>query len=135
MRTWSLIIAVLFLIAGGGDVHAAWDTAGVTVVAPVVLKSSVTQTSGFIGARVRQVLPPRASFKDNTYSISSQSKKPFDLPVSHESQGLSAGDATMNSGLWVNIGHAAINDDSVTEFSMDSNNYIIGVNLVCVFCV
>ena len=124
MRKLIYVIITVFLLDGGATVQAAWDTGqaagdtgGTAVVAPVLLKSSVKQTTFMISSRVRGVL--RSNHVPGDVDLGASLPK--------KTVGLSAGDAPLNQGMWLNIGYTSVNDDdTVTESDSDISTYIVG---------
>jgi outer membrane lipase/esterase len=114
MRRLIYVVLTVFLLGGGTAAHASWDTGGTETVAPVLLKSSVKQTATMISSRVSGVLRTNLLTGD----VAS---------VSSDNSGLSAGDAPLNHGMWLNIGYTSVDDDdTVTEAETDITTYIVG---------
>ncbi len=132
------------------------ELGGVAVIAPILLQSSVKQTTSMISSRVKRLITPQSFFRSrhdeaapsaqvtprqndplafnlNPTSQDKPNQQKRDLTdivqVSVDSQtiGLSAGDASMKHGIWTNIAYTSSEDDNlITESDMDINSYILG---------
>jgi hypothetical protein len=150
-------------LGGAGDiitvniiVVATGEEGGVAVIGPVLLQSSIKQTTSMISSRVKRLITPQSFFRSrhtkaapsaqvtpkqndplafimNPTSQDKPNRQKRDLTdivqVSVDSQtiGLSAGDASMKHGIWTNIAYTSSEDDNlITESDMDINSYILG---------
>lgn len=123
------------------------ELGGVATISPILLQTSVKQTSSMISERIKRVIIPHTLFKDRAAPTSPPQNRPkpeekasltpdvqkrglydiVNITVDSKTIGLSAGDASMKHGIWTNIAYTSADDDStVTESSMDINTYIIG---------